>query len=146
MLGVVRVVQDVGIYTVLVTRHSTLHNSVQEERDGPLRYGFVPANLSIERGLELFGQRLTLEHQVWIMILPNQQGERVDIEKARGFRRSPLQVVQPNGGSAMVARLPKLRAHAIPNLQRAQLQLDCIDCSFDTRFEERGDFDSAVNS
>jgi len=145
VLGVVRVVGDVRRYAVLETGHPARYNSVQKERDGSLCYGFVPTNASIVRGSELFGQRLTLERQVWIMILPDQQDECVGIEKARGFHQSPLQGVQPNRRLAMT-RLTKLRAHGIRNLQRAQMQLDCINCSFDTPFEKRGDFNSAVNS
>lgn len=73
------------------------------------------------------------------MIAPYQQDESAGIGKARRFHQNLLRGVQPNK-SSKVTSLLKVRAYAIVNPQRTQMQFDRVDDPFDACFEERSNF------
>jgi len=144
VLNVVRLIRDVGLDPVLEPRNPAGHDCIEEKCDGSLCNCLVPVNVLIG-GSELFDERRTLGHQVGTMIAPGWQGESVGVGKAMGFHQNLPRGVQPKMG-LIVTRLPNLRTHTIVDLQRAQVQLDRVNCSFDACFEEGGDFRPGVIS
>jgi hypothetical protein len=97
VLRIVRVVTDVRQNAILVTRHSTLHDSVQVKGNSALCYSFVPGNAKL-MGVRIGWEKRTLERQFETMIVLNIRGEIEVVGKAMGFRQNLLREVQSTRG------------------------------------------------
>ena len=95
--------------------------------------------------MQFIDKERTFGRRGGIKIVPDRRGESVSVGKAKGFHQNLPQGVQPNSG-LIVTQFPELKTHATVDLQRTQVRLDCINCSFNARFEERGDFQPSVSS
>jgi hypothetical protein len=97
VLRIVRVVTDARQDAILVVRHSALHDSVQEKRNGTLCYSFFPENAKL-MGIKIGWERRTLERQVETTIVLSFRGGIEVVGKATGFHQSLPRGVQPSRG------------------------------------------------